>query len=140
VFVPVHLTARIETFFLVEDATAVREAEGSALAARLASIRRRFRDRDVVVLGDFNTDLVGEDVTEDLVLQGMRDLNCRDVATYSWGMPLDRILVPRAEPEFARSGFHVVAPPRGMSWEEFEDHCSDHAIAVCDVIVMPDDD
>ena len=89
VFIPVHLSARIELYFF-EDATAHRAVEADVLAKLLDAVEKRFDDRDVVVLGDFNTEMASEDIGEALVKRGRRDLNCANAATYEYGMPLDR--------------------------------------------------
>jgi hypothetical protein len=140
VFVPVHLTARVETW-LFEDATAHREDESRSLARTLPEVVRHFRDKDVVVLGDFNVELGTEKVAEAINACGWRDLNCAKLATYEWGMPLDRIFVPRDQPEFGLDpNFARVIPPDTSAWDVFEHRYSDHVMVVADVLVTRDDD
>jgi endonuclease/exonuclease/phosphatase family metal-dependent hydrolase len=140
VLLPVHLTARVETS-LFQDATAKREAQAEALAERLGSVMEALRDRDLVVLGDFNTEFGTEGVSEELLDRGWRDLNCSDVTTYLDGpFPLDRVFVPRDQPEFAMDPDFALVSPVGMDTEEFHERCSDHFMVVADVLVTRDDD
>jgi endonuclease/exonuclease/phosphatase family metal-dependent hydrolase len=140
VFVPVHLAARVETWFF-EDATAHREVEAEIIAEALGRLVGRLHDRDVVVLGDFNVERATEEVSDALLERGWRDLNCAGIETYKWGLPLDRMFVPNDQPEFGVSpNFWRVVPPDVASWKEFEERYSDHLMVVADVLVGADDD
>src|SRR5207247_5755831 len=140
VFVPVHLTARIEMYFF-EDATAHREEEARVLAKRLGGLREQFHDDDVVVLGDFNIELPTEHVSDPLEKAGWRDLDCADLPTFEWGTALDRFFVPRDQPEFALDpNFARVVPAGVNSWSEMVERYSDHVIVVAEVLAARDGD
>jgi endonuclease/exonuclease/phosphatase family metal-dependent hydrolase len=140
VFIPVHLAARVE-FYFFEDVTSHREEEAQLLAERLPSIRRHFQDRDVVVLGDFNSELATEKVNDALLERGLRDLNCADVTTFRLGTALDRVFVPDDQPEFAlQPDFGTVTPDGVHSWGDYVDRYSDHLISVVEVLIGRDDD
>jgi len=110
----------------------------------LAGLPRAIRDPDILIVGDLNCDDNEEPAIRRLVAGGFVDLNAADQPTHWRYGPLDRVLVPTGQPEFAGAGFEVLAGPyleaRGLSAEDFKVRFSDHFLVVTEIRVLPDDD
>jgi len=119
----------------------VRRGEAHALVAQLAAVRRHFKDDDLIILGDFNTIDADEEGLRLFREAGFIDLNSEDRPTYSTrrfpNSPLDRILVPTEQPEFAESRFEVMTP---RDPGRHVQRLSDHHLIYTTIQVVADDD
>ncbi len=110
----------------------------------LAGLPRAIHDPDILIVGDLNCNDNEEPAIRRLVAGGFVDLNAADQPTHWRYGPLDRVLVPTGQPEFAEAGFEVLAGPyleaRGLSAEDFKVRFSDHFLVVTEIPVQADDD
>lgn len=101
-------------------------------------------DPDLLLIGDMNCDSRDEPLLRRMTAAGWVDLNAADIPTHIRYGPLDRALVPAAQPEFSGRTFEVMSASfldsRGLSPEEFKIRFSDHFMVVTGVLVGPDDD
>ncbi len=118
-----------------------RGREAEELAAALPGT---LTDPDVIILGDANCGSHGEPAVARLEAAGFVDLNAADASTHIRYGPLDRVFVPRAQPEFAGRHFEVVREgylaQRGLTETDFKVRYSDHFMVVTEVTIGPDDD
>lgn len=120
---------------------ATRELEARAFVRDLPGT---FTDRDTLLIGDANCSRHSEAAVAVFESAGLADLNAADSPTHWRYGPLDRALVPAAQPEFSRRVFEVrkkdFLASRGLSDEQFKVRYSDHWMIVTEIDVMPDDD
>ncbi|MGQ0628762.1 MAG: hypothetical protein ACT4PL_11765 [Phycisphaerales bacterium] len=126
------------------DFAAHRGMEATALVNALPGVRERFKDLDIVLLGDTNCTGEKEPALETFAKAGLADLNAKGLATHWRGGKMDRILSPSAQPEFAGAGFEVMSDAylksRGMNEKDYKQRFSDHYMVVSTVKVIEDDD
>ncbi len=150
VFIPVHLKSNrndangADPLFTQKQ----RIAEATAFVAHLSALKEKFRDEDIVLLGDTNF-LAPEDETPKILTDaGLLDLNAAyRGTTAAWGAgyssaPFDRIFVPSKQPEFKSSVQRIHATKNGTDDEikEFRRRHSDHYLVSCTIEVGNDDD
>jgi hypothetical protein len=141
VLIPVHLKSNRK----VDDSdrpTQQRAMETRTLMKELGTVRDRFADQDVIILGDSNCRSHKEPAVKNVLRSGYRDLNERDMLTYWKGhAPFDRIFVPLGQSEFANSRLVVHRPKElGLEPLEFKVRYSDHYLVTTEIQVGPDDD
>lgn len=126
------------------DFASHRGEEAAALVGALPGVRARFRDGDVVLVGDTNCTAPHEAAIRAFEEAGFVDLNSGGRTTHWRGGATDRGLVPRDQPEFKGSGFEVMSDSylgaRGIDAREYKRRYSDHYLVVTTVRVMDDDD
>ncbi len=150
VFIPVHLKSNrndanpSDKLFTQKQ----RQAEAKVFVAQLKSLKERFKDEDIVFLGDTNI-LGPDDETPKILMDaGFVDLNQRDEGTTAaWGSgyssaPFDRIFVPANQSEFKNSVQKVHKTKNGTDDEikDFKKRHSDHYLVSCIIEVGNDDD
>jgi endonuclease/exonuclease/phosphatase family metal-dependent hydrolase len=117
-----------------------RAQESAAILQVLPDIRKTTRDKDLVLLGDFNVKEAREKAVRQFVAAGFRDLNANDRSTFWKGQaPFDRFFVPQNQPEFRHSRLTLFKPER-MSPEQFKIRLSDHYMVTTDMEIGADDD
>lgn len=139
VLIPMHLKSnrKDERF---DDPPRQRAQETGALMQVLGSVRKRFSDRDVVLLGDTNCLKAREQAIRNIVRGGYRDLNPKDMrTTWKGPAPFDRIFVPIGQGEFKNSR-ETVFKPASMTPQDFKVRCSDHYLVTTEIEVLQDDD
>lgn len=150
VFIPVHLKSNrnevnpSDKLFTQKQ----RQAEAKVFVAQLKSLKERFKDEDIVFLGD--TNILGSDneTPKILVDAGFVDLNQKEEGTTAaWGSgyssaPFDRIFVPSNQPEFKNAVQKVHKTKNGTDDEikDFKTRYSDHYLVSCVIEVGNDDD
>jgi hypothetical protein len=149
VFIPVHPKSNRNTDNPEDRQWTYKQraAEVAALVLKLQSVREKFGDQDLVILGDFNF-LWDDDLGAGaLAAAGFRDLNATDGGTTAaWGdgyssAPFDRIFVTASQPEFAAAQQKVWRNAGGDSAiREFRIRHSDHYLVTCDIKLAADDD
>ncbi len=150
VFVPVHLKSNRNDANAADPMFTQKQriAEAKAFVANLNLLKQKFKDEDVVLLGDTNF-LAPEDETPKVLTDaGFTDLNQADRGTTAaWGSgyssaPFDRIFVPSSQPEFKNSVQKIHATKNGSDDEikDFRKRHSDHYLVSCVVEVGNDDD
>lgn len=125
-----------------------RQAEVSAFAAQLKTLKEKFKDQDIVLLGDTNFLDVEDETPRILVNAGFKDLNAiEDGTTAAWGSgyssaPFDRIFVPSNQPEFKSSAQKTHKTKNGTDDEikDYKKRHSDHYLISCVIEVGNDDD
>lgn len=133
VVIPVHMKANTAS-----TARRQRTAEARELAAQLAGVRTRFRDSDIIIIGDTNCLNANETALRVLTQAGFVDLNALDLPTFfSGAAPFDRALVPRNQDEFMFSRQYTLVPSDRQAHEEL---LSDHFLILTALRVMQDDD
>jgi len=150
VFVPVHLKSNrndanpSDAQFTQKQ----RQAEVRAFAAQLKTLKDKFKDEDIVLLGDTNFLAAENETPEILVKSGFKDLNSSDDGTTAaWGSgyssaPFDRIFVPSNQPEF-KSSVQMIHKTKNGTDDEIKDYKkrhSDHYLVSCVIEVGNDDD
>ncbi|MBT9585046.1 endonuclease/exonuclease/phosphatase family protein [bacterium] len=139
VLIPMHLKANRRDD-PNDNPARQRAQETRALVQVLGSVRQRFREQDVILLGDTNCLKASEPALRNLSRAGYRDLNAKDMrTTWEGPAPFDRILVPRRQPEF-RNSSETVHRPAGMDAKDFKIKYSDHYLVTTEMQVGPDDD
>ena len=150
VFVPVHLKSnRIEPnasdpLFTQKQ----RQAEVKVFVDQLKALKEKFKDEDIVFLGDTNILAPDDETPKILVEAGFVDLNAKDMGTTAaWGSgyssaPFDRIFVPKNQPDFKSSFQKVLSTKNGTDDEikDFKKRYSDHYLVSCVIEVGNDDD
>ncbi len=150
VFIPVHLKSNrndanpSDKLFTQKQ----RLAEAKAFVAHLKSLKSKFYDEDIVVLGDTNILGPEDETSKILVDAGFVDLNQKDEGTTAaWGTgyssaPFDRIFVPANQLEFKSSVQKVHKTTSGTDDEikDFKKRFSDHYLVSCVIEVGNDDD
>ncbi len=150
VVVPVHLKSNRN------DASASdplftqkqRQAEVKVFVAQLKALKEKFKDEDIVFLGDTNILAPDDETPKILVDAGFVDLNAKEMGTTAaWGSgyssaPFDRIFVPKNQPEFKSSIQKVHSTKNGTDDEimDFKKRYSDHYLVSCVIEVGNDDD
>lgn len=125
-----------------------RQAEAKVFVAQLKSLKERFKDEDIVFLGDTNIFGPDDETPKILVDAGFVDLNQKDEGTTAaWGSgyssaPFDRIFVPANQPEFKNSVQKVHKTKNGTDDEikDYKKRHSDHYLVSCVIEVGNDDD
>ena len=139
VLIPLHLKSNRRVNGKAIGASQ-RAQEAASVVAVLPEIKRKTRDQDVVLLGDFNVKEAREKAVRQIVAAGFRDLNATDRSTFWKGQaPFDRFFVPQGQPEFRASKLTLFKPP-GFSPEQFKIRLSDHYMVTTDIEIGPDDD
>ena len=116
-----------------------RVHEIQRLALALDQVRSKLGDRDIILIGDFNTRAASETTATYLKGRGFRDLNAADHVTYMSGLPLDRAFVPADQKEFTpATSIRTVKPKVGR--EAFKADFSDHYMITFDLNAAADDD
>ena len=150
VFVPVHLKSNRNDANAADPLFTQKQriAEARAFVANLKSLKEKFHDEDVVLLGDTNF-LAPEDETPKILTDaGFVDLNASDRGTTAaWGAgyssaPFDRIFVPSNQPEFKSSIQKIHSTKNGTDDEikDYKKRHSDHYLISCIIEVGNDDD
>lgn len=134
VVIPVHMKANT-----APTARSQRAAEARELAAQLAGVRTRFRDSDIIIIGDTNCLNSNETALSVLAQAGFVDLNARDLNTFATGgaAPFDRALVPSGQQEFRFSRQYTLVPSDRQAHNRA---LSDHFLILTTLRVMTDDD
>jgi hypothetical protein len=121
-----------------------RAEEMAALVEALPAVRARFKDEDVVIVGDTNVTSAGEAMVRTLTEAGFADLNAANVRTTWRDGFTDRAFVPKGQPEFRGSEFWVFSDAflSKMRWKagDFKKNLSDHFMVGTSIEVMADDD
>lgn len=150
VFVPVHLKSNrndsktSDALFTQKQ----RQAEAKVFVTQLKTLREKFKDEDIVFLGDTNILDTEDETPKILVDAGFVDLNQKDEGTTAaWGAgyssaPFDRIFVPANQPEFKNAVQKVHKTKNGTDDEikDFKKRHSDHYLVSCVIEVGNDDD
>lgn len=132
VVIPVHMKANT-----ANTARQQRAAEARELAAQLPGVRTRFRDSDIIIIGDTNCLRANETALRVLSQAGFVDLNADDLGTFVTGGPFDRAIVPSGQEEFRFSRqYTLIASDR----QAHESSLSDHFLILTTLRVMADDD
>jgi endonuclease/exonuclease/phosphatase family metal-dependent hydrolase len=149
VFVPVHLKSNRNDANGDESFTQKqRVAEAKVFVANLKLLKDKFKDEDIVLLGDTNFLADDDEGPRILTDAGFVDLNESDRGTTAaWGSgyssaPFDRIFVPTNQPEFKSSAQKIHATKHGTDDEikDFKKRHSDHYLVSCVIEVGNDDD
>lgn len=148
VLVTVHMKADYNG-----DFAAHRAREAAVLADAWPTIAAEFAgskgpERDIVIAGDTNCVQAVEPALAEFARVGLVDLATRGgstpPATHWRDGSMDRVLVPRDQPEFGGSRFEVVSErylrERGMDNREFKRRLSDHFMVVTTLQTRDDDD
>ncbi len=139
VFIIVHMKADYNG-----DFAAHRREEAEALARAMPQVRERFKDADIVIVGDTNCVQDREPAIETFEALGLIDLNAKRAQTHWRGGTMDKAIVPRDQPEFAARAFRVASDDylRSKRWQagDFKKHLSDHYLVSTTIRVMADDD
>lgn len=126
------------------DFAAHRKEEAEALVASLDDVRTRFKDLDIVVIGDTNCVSPQEPAAGVLAAAGYRDLNPGREQTHWRGGSMDRAFVLADRPVFKAVEFDVVSEPkldaRRLEPRDFKRRLSDHYMVTMTFRSMPDDD
>lgn len=121
-----------------------RGEEARALADALDAVRAHWSDEDIVLMGDTNCVVEREFLIDAFEKAGLSDLNEGRMKTHWRGGTMDRIFVPRGQPEFAKSrmSVHSTGYLRSRGWrpDDFKQHLSDHYLVWTNLEVMDDDD
>jgi len=150
VFIPVHLKSNRndananDPFFTQKQ----RLAEAKAFVVQLQSLKAKFGDEDIVLLGDTNFLATEDDAPKTLIDAGFVDLNQKDSGTTAvWGAgyssaPFDRVFVPSQQPEFKNSVQIIHKTKNGTDDEikEYKKRHSDHYLVSFVIEVGGDDD
>ena len=150
VVVPVHLKSNrndangSDPFFTQKQ----RQAEVKVFVAQLKALKDKFKDDDIIFLGDTNFLAPDDETPKILVDAGFVDLNAKETGTTAaWGSgyssaPFDRIFVPKDQPEFKSSVQKVHSTKNGTDDEikDFKKRHSDHYLVSCVIEVGNDDD
>ncbi|MGZ4961003.1 MAG: endonuclease/exonuclease/phosphatase family protein [Limisphaerales bacterium] len=138
VLIPVHMKSNIGGGTTIPH----RDEEAKALVAALPKVEEHFRgskdlERDIVIVGDFNTMKHTEDCIATYEAAGFIDLNPQDILTEKSRRyapaPFDRALVPASQPEFQSRKF-------AMAEDGFVDGLSDHHLVTTEISISRDDD
>jgi predicted extracellular nuclease len=136
VVVVVHLKSDYGGSFALK-----RAEEADAL---MAGLPRVFDDPDVVIIGDFNCTSHQEPAALRFLAAGFFDANGSDESTHWRYGPLDRVMIPADQPEFASRRFEVLRDAflsdQQLSPEQFKVRLSDHFMVITEVTIGPDDD
>jgi hypothetical protein len=117
-----------------------RAEEAKRIMAAMTTVRRKFHDQDVVILGDFNTLSVSESAISHVADAGFRDLNSEDSPTvYRSNAPFDRIFVPVGQAEFVSDSQQVFSLD-SIEEDEHKTRLSDHFMVTAAINVVADDD
>jgi predicted extracellular nuclease len=125
-----------------------RQAEVKIFVDQLKTLKEKFKDDDIVLLGDTNFLATEDDTPKILVDAGFSDLNSKeDGTTAAWGSgytsaPFDRIFVPTAQPEFKSSALKIHKTKNGTDNEikDYKKRHSDHYLISSTIEVGNDDD
>lgn len=150
VFIPVHLKSN-RNEANPKDAKFTqkqRQAEIKVFVDQLKTLKEKFKDEDIVLLGDTNFLADEDDTPKIMVDAGFSDLNSSDEGTTAaWGSgyssaPFDRIFVPSAQPEFKSSVLKVHKTKNGTDNEikDYKKRHSDHYLVSTTIEVGNDDD
>ena len=134
VVIPIHMKAGRSG-----KAVDQRRVEAKALVARLDQIAIRFRDDDIVLIGDFNMTSSNEPAGQVFRAANLIDLNVTDQSTHIARLPLDRIYVPRNS-TFQSVGAVLVLAPTTERAVTFRRRYSDHWPIVFTFEDQTDDD
>lgn len=124
------------------EATApIRDAETLSLVHALGAVKQRFRDEDIVVLGDFNCLKHTERALSRLSHAGFRHLNEEDQLTWIASRdfpaaPFDRIFVPEQRPAFADAKQTTLKTHHLGDEAAFRARLSDHYLIYTDIKVL----
>ncbi len=134
VIIPIHMKA-------YEEAAPHRAKEAAELVEALANSDG---DPDVLIIGDSNCHKGDEQAIAIYKAAGFIDLNKRDLPTHVGTPPLDRVFVPKDQPEFAKRFFQVFDKPymarRRLKPNGFHERYSDHFMVITTVQAGEDDD
>lgn len=135
IVIPIHMRCCLD----VE----LRRMEAERLVAALPTLQGTLRDPDVIIIGDANLWNHDEPAGRVYRKSGLRDLNQRDRATHTEGIPFDRAFVTDT-PEFRDVTMQVFDAEytrvRGVSVGRFKERFSDHYLIRVPVTVRPDED
>ena len=121
-----------------------RAEEARGLVGALAGVATKFKDEDIVLLGDLNCLDEGEGALSAFAAAGYRDLNGGKHQTHWRGGATDRIFTRRGQKEFegcvqgVMSGVYL--RKRNLSPADYKRRYSDHYLVYTDVAVKVDDD
>ena len=126
------------------DFAAHRQEEAAALVRALTAVRTKFKDEDIVILGDSNCVGEHEPAIIELEKADYFDLNARHTQTHWQGGTMDRALVPTRQPEFEAHQFEVMSDrylrDSGLTPRDYKRRYSDHYMVVMTLKIMKDDD
>jgi len=150
VFVPVHLKSNRNDANAADPLFTQKQriAEAKAFVANLKLLKEKFKDEDIVLLGDTNFLAPDDEGPKILTDAGFVDLNASDRGTTAaWGAgyssaPFDRIFAPTNQPEFKNSVQKIHSTKNGTDDEikDFKKRHSDHYLVSCVIEVGNDDD
>jgi endonuclease/exonuclease/phosphatase family metal-dependent hydrolase len=138
VLIPVHMKSNLGG----KKTQPHRNEEAKTLLSALSKIEEHFRgnkdlERDIIIIGDFNTLQHAEECIATYEAVGFADLNPNDLVTEKSRRyppaPFDRVLVPASQPEFQSHKFSVVE-------DGFEEGLSDHHMVTTEITITRDDD
>jgi endonuclease/exonuclease/phosphatase family metal-dependent hydrolase len=135
IVIPIHT----RTLGMAGEDASHRVHEIQRLGLALDQVRNKLGDRDVILIGDFNTRAASETTCTYLKGRGFRDLNAADHVTYMSGLPLDRAFVAADQKEFISATSIQVVKPK-VDREAFKDDFSDHYMITFDMKADVDDD
>jgi len=134
VIIPIHMKA-------FENETLHRAQEAGELVEALANADG---DPDVLIIGDSNCHKGDEPAIAIYEAAGFIDLNRRNLPTHVGNPPLDRVFVPKDQPEFKKRFFQVFGKPytarRRLTPSEFHERYSDHYMIITTIQAGADDD
>ena len=135
VIIPVHLKA---TYGAPVQDTNQRIKESELLLAQIAAVKNHFSDRDIIVIGDFNTLKTDEKTIKNFLDNGFKDVG-NNQATHG-NNAFDRAFVTTDQsPEFANSQMSVFTP-QGIANTDYLKRFSDHRMIRFLVQITNDDD
>lgn len=151
--VPLHMKSNSDNEKIAGVGPDMRAKEAAQLAAALPALKKQLgtSEEDIILLGDTNANEDAENAMFAKAWPTYRDLNPGTFNTYRHpgfppGEALDRIFLPKDQPEFptaTKQKVHGPYAPAGEQQAWFEDHYkrrSDHLLIWCDIQVLADDD
>lgn len=138
VLIPVHMKSNIGGGTTIPH----RNEEAQTLITALPKIEQHFHgnkdlERDIIIIGDFNTMKHSEACIVSYEAAGFIDLNPQDVLTEKSRRyppaPFDRVLVAASQPEFQSHKFAMIE-------DGFVEGLSDHHLVTSEITILRDDD
>lgn len=131
VVVALHMKAGKET-----DNKKQRKEEMELLMKELAAFKTKYKEEDVILLGDVNVVTKNEDTLKVCTDAGFKDLNADGLTTVPWGeAPFDHIFLTN-QSEFAGASMTRMVTNN----EEDRRKLSDHFLVYTEILVKADDD
>jgi predicted extracellular nuclease len=119
----------------------IRALEGKSLAEEIDSVKEKYSDQDIVVLGDTNCKSADEAAISALTEVGFKDLNADDLVTYMSGTsPFDRFIVSSDDDENSEFRYSRQYALIAADRDAHDRALSDHFMILMAFRPMDDDD